>query len=592
MRQIAGELIRLYAARTSAPGFAFSPDTPWQRELEDAFSYIETPDQLSTIEEVKRDMERPYPMDRIICGDVGYGKTEIAIRAAFKAVQDGKQVAVLVPTTLLVQQHSKTFAERYAGFPIKVAGLSRFNTAKESKEILSELAAGSIDVVVGTHRLLSADVVFKDLGLVIVDEEQRFGVEQKESLKKMRTTVDVLAMSATPIPRTLEMAVTGIREMSTITTPPEERHPILTYVGPADDAQIRAAIHRELLRDGQIFYLHNRVESIDRAAAKIQELVPEARIRIAHGQMGEAALEDVILAFWNREFDVLVCTTIVESGLDIANANTLIVERADNFGLSQLHQLRGRVGRGRERAYAYFLYPADQPLSEVALDRLKTIATNTDLGSGMRVALKDLEIRGAGNLLGGEQSGHIADVGFDLYMRMVGEAVHDYKAGIIETEEKNHECKVELPVNAHLSQEYVPGERLRLYLYRRLADVKSSADVQSIREELVDRFGELPQEAEALLSVAELRAFAKSLGITEVVAAGKFLRISPLVLPESKQLRLNRLFPGSLYKTATNTVMIAIPRAAAWTPTAEGSKVLGDTSLLEWASASLKELTQ
>ena len=589
VRQIAGELIRLYAARTSAPGFAFSPDTPWQRELEDAFSYIETPDQLTTIEDVKRDMERPYPMDRIICGDVGYGKTEIAIRAAFKAVQDGKQVAVLVPTTLLVQQHSKTFAERYSGFPIRVAGLSRFNTAKESKEILQELAAGSIDVVVGTHRLLSQDVNFKDLGLVIVDEEQRFGVEQKESLKKMRTTVDVLAMSATPIPRTLEMAVTGIREMSTITTPPEERHPILTYVGPADDAQIKAAIHRELLRDGQIFYLHNRVESIDRAAAKIQELVPEARIRIAHGQMGEAALEDVILAFWNRDFDVLVCTTIVESGLDIANANTLIVERADNFGLSQLHQLRGRVGRGRERAYAYFLYPPDQPLSEVALDRLKTIATNTDLGSGMRVALKDLEIRGAGNLLGGEQSGHIADVGFDLYMRMVGEAVHDYKAGIIETDERNHECKVELPVNAHLSQEYVPGERLRLDLYRRLADVKNSQDVESIREELIDRFGELPSEAVSLLVVAQLRAFAKSLGISEVVAAGKFLRISPLVLPESKQLRLNRLFPGSLYKSASNTVMIAIPRAAAWTPSAEGSKVLGDTSLLEWAAASLHQ---
>ena len=590
VRQIAGELIRLYAARTSAPGFAFSPDTPWQRELEDAFSYIETPDQLSTIEEVKRDMERPYPMDRIICGDVGYGKTEIAIRAAFKAVQDGKQVAVLVPTTLLVQQHSKTFAERYAGFPIHVAGLSRFNTAKESKEIVQGLAAGAIDVVVGTHRLLSNDVAFKDLGLVIVDEEQRFGVEQKESLKKLRTTVDVLAMSATPIPRTLEMAVTGIREMSTITTPPEERHPILTYVGPSDDAQIKAAIHRELLRDGQIFYLHNRVETIDRAAAKIQELVPEARIRIAHGQMGENALEDVILAFWNREFDVLVCTTIVESGLDIANANTLIVERADNFGLSQLHQLRGRVGRGRERAYAYFLYPPEQPLTEVALDRLKTIATNTDLGSGMRVALKDLEIRGAGNLLGGEQSGHIADVGFDLYMRMVGEAVHDYKSGIIETEEKNRDCKVELPVNAHLSEEYVPGERLRLDLYRRLADVASSSDVHAIQEELHDRFGELPAEAESLLKVAELRAFAKSLGIAEVVAAGKFLRVSPLHLPESKQLRLQRLFPGSLYKSATNTVMIAIPRAAAWTPTAEGSKLLGDTSLLEWASTSLHEL--
>ena len=592
VRQIAGELIRLYAARTSAPGFAFSADTPWQRELEDAFSYIETPDQLSTIEDVKRDMERPYPMDRIICGDVGYGKTEIAIRAAFKAVQDGKQVAVLVPTTLLVQQHTKTFAERYAGFPIRVAGLSRFNTAKESKEILQELAAGSVDVVVGTHRILSTDVQFKDLGLVVVDEEQRFGVEQKESLKKMRTTVDVLAMSATPIPRTLEMAVTGIREMSTITTPPEERHPILTYVGPAEDAQIKAAIHRELLRDGQIFYIHNRVESIDRAATKLQELVPEARIRIAHGQMSEGQLEDVILAFWNRDFDVLVCTTIVESGLDIANANTLIVERAENFGLSQLHQLRGRVGRGRERAYAYFLYPPDQPLSEVAIDRLKTIASNTDLGSGMRVALKDLEIRGAGNLLGGEQSGHIADVGFDLYMRMVGEAVNDYKTGIIETEEKSHECKVELPVNAHLSEEYVPGERLRLDLYRRLADVKSAAEVESIREELVDRFGELPHEAISLLRVAQLRAFAKSLGVREVVAAGKYLRISPLVLPESKQLRLNRLFPGSLYKSATNTVMIAIPRAAAWTPTAQGSAVIGDTSLLEWAAKSLDELTK
>jgi transcription-repair coupling factor (superfamily II helicase) len=345
VRQIAGELIRLYAARTSSPGFAFSPDTPWQRELEDSFSYIETPDQLSTINDVKADMERPYPMDRIICGDVGYGKTEIAIRAAFKAVQDGKQVAVLVPTTLLVQQHTKTFAERYAGFPLKVAGMSRFNSAKESKEVIEGLAAGVIDVVVGTHRILSNDVAFKDLGLVIVDEEQRFGVEQKESLKKLRTTVDVLAMSATPIPRTLEMAVTGIREMSTITTPPEERHPILTYVGPAEEAQITAAIHRELLRDGQIFYLHNRVESIDRAASRLQELVPEARIRVAHGQMSEGALEDTILAFWNRDFDVLVCTTIVESGLDIQNANTLIVERADMFGLSQLHQLRGPWSR-------------------------------------------------------------------------------------------------------------------------------------------------------------------------------------------------------------------------------------------------------
>ena len=591
VRQIAGELIRLYAARTSSPGFAFSPDTPWQRELEDSFSYIETPDQLSTINDVKADMERPYPMDRIICGDVGYGKTEIAIRAAFKAVQDGKQVAVLVPTTLLVQQHTKTFAERYAGFPLKVAGMSRFNSVKESKEVLDGLLKGTVDVVIGTHRILSSDVVFKDLGLVIVDEEQRFGVEQKEALKKMRTTVDVLAMSATPIPRTLEMAVTGIREMSTITTPPEERHPILTYVGPAEEGQITAAIHRELLRDGQIFYLHNRVETIDQAASRIQELVPEARIRVAHGQMSEGALEDVILGFWNRDFDVLVSTTIVESGLDIQNANTLIVERADRFGLSQLHQLRGRVGRGRERAYAYFLYPADQPLTEIALERLTTIAANTDLGSGMRVALKDLEIRGAGNLLGGEQSGHIADVGFDLYMRMVGEAVNDYKAGIIETQEKVSDCKVELPINAHLSTAYVPGERLRLDLYRRLADVKNTADVESIAAELLDRFGELPEEATALLGVASLRALAKSVKLIEVVIQGKFLRLAPLTLPESKQLRLSRLYPGSLYKSATRTVLVALKTGNAWNPS-ENAPLIVDTSLLAWVVEAVNQLSE
>jgi len=589
VRQIAGELIRLYAARTSSPGFAFSADTPWQRELEDSFAYIETPDQLSTINEVKADMERPYPMDRIICGDVGYGKTEIAIRAAFKAVQDGKQVAVLVPTTLLVQQHTKTFEERYSGFPIKVAGLSRFNTAKESKEILAGAAAGTFDVVVGTHRILSNDVHFKDLGLVIVDEEQRFGVEQKESLKKLRTTVDVLSMSATPIPRTLEMAVTGIREMSTITTPPEERHPILTYVGARDDAQITAAIHRELLRDGQIFYIHNRVESIEQVALKLQTLVPEARIRIAHGQMSEGALEDVILAFWNRDFDVLVCTTIVESGLDIANANTLIVERADLFGLSQLHQLRGRVGRGRERAYAYFLFPPDQPLSELAHDRLKTIAANTELGAGMRVALKDLEIRGAGNLLGGEQSGHIADVGFDLYMRMVGEAVHEYKSGIIESEEPNHECKVELPINAHLDATYVPGERLRLDLYRRLADVRNNEDVRAIEEELTDRFGALPEEAQTLLGVAALRAFAKGISLREVVAQGKFVRLSPIHLPESKQLTLARMYPGSLYKSASSTALVALPKSSAWNPS-ESTAPIVDTSLLAWVTQVVTEL--
>jgi len=586
VKQIAAELIQLYAARMSAPGYAFSPDTSWQRELEAAFPYVETIDQLSTIEEVKRDMERSYPMDRVVCGDVGYGKTEIAIRAAFKAVQDAKQVAVLVPTTLLVQQHLKTFEERYAGFPIRIAGLSRFNTAKESKEILEGLAAGSIDVVIGTHRILSKDVVFRDLGLVIVDEEQRFGVEHKEELKKARTNIDVLSMSATPIPRTLEMAITGIREMSNITTPPEERHPVLTYVGPYDERQVTAAIHRELLRDGQIFFLHNRVESIDRVALRLKELVPEARVRIAHGQMSERELEEVILGFWQRDFDILVCTTIIESGIDIPNANTLIVDRADAFGLSQLHQLRGRVGRGRERAYSYFLYSPDKPLTEVAHDRLQTIATNTDLGSGMQVALKDLEIRGAGNMLGGEQSGHIAEVGFDLYMRMVGEAVEDFKTGYVDVNPRMKECKVELPITAHLPVEYVPSERLRLDLYRRMADCSDDAGLNSIVEELVDRFGELPEPALSLIEVARIRTLAKSKELTEVVWQGKFLKVAPLTLPESAQLRLTRLYPGTLIKEATKSLLVARSAAPNWLE--NGS--VGDTSVLSWTKEVLLNL--
>ena len=588
VKQIAAELIQLYAARMAAPGFAFSPDTPWQRDLEEAFPYVETIDQLSTIDEVKRDMEARHPMDRIVCGDVGYGKTEIAIRAAFKAVQDGKQVAVLVPTTLLVQQHLTTFMNRYTGFPVRVAGLSRFNTVKESKEIVAGLSDGSIDIAIGTHRLLSKDIQFKDLGLVIVDEEQRFGVEHKEELKKTRTNVDVLSMSATPIPRTLEMAITGIREMSNITTPPEERHPVLTYVGFYDDKQIMAAIHRELLRDGQIFFVHNRVDSIDAMAERLHKLVPEARIGIAHGQMGERELEDVIIAFWEREYDVLVCTTIIESGIDIPNANTLIVDRADSFGLSQLHQLRGRVGRGRERAYAYFLYSADKPLSEVAHDRLKTIATNTDLGSGMQVALKDLEIRGAGNLLGGEQSGHIAEVGFDLYMRMVGEAVEDFKTGIVDTEERVRDCKVELPVTAHLPIEYVPSERLRLDLYRRMADAPSDKELDSIVEELEDRFGPLPEPAKNLIDVARLRTFAKSLGLTEVVLQGKYLKISPVLLPESAQVRTLRVFPGSLIKPATKSLLVAKVTPLNLQPNSQESEDVGDTSTLSWAWDALK----
>ena len=586
VKQIAAELIRLYAARMSAPGFAFSPDTPWQKELEESFAFVETIDQQATIDEVKRDMEKPNPMDRIVCGDVGYGKTEIAVRAAFKAVQDSKQVAILVPTTLLVQQHFTTFSNRYAGFPIRIAALSRFNTPRESKEVIAGLKSGVVDVVIGTHRLLSKDIEFANLGLLVVDEEQRFGVEHKEELKKARTNVDVLAMSATPIPRTLEMAITGIREMSNITTPPEERHPVLTYVGPYDEKQVTAAIHRELLRDGQIFYIHNRVESIDAVAQRIKKLVPEIKIGIAHGQMNERVLEEVILGFWNQEFDLLLCTTIIESGIDIPNANTLIVDRSDLFGLSQLHQLRGRVGRSRERAYAYFLYPTEQPITELAHDRLTTIATNTDLGAGMQVALKDLEIRGAGNLLGGEQSGHIAEVGFDLYMRMVADAVDEFKSGYFAEKPKNNECKVELPINAHLPVEYIESERLRLDLYRRMADAQNDDALAEINSELIDRFGQLPEPAKELLAVASLRLFAKSLGLTDIAIAGKNLRLSPVVLAESAQLKLARLYPGSIYKNATQILLVARPVSANWIDTPE----VGNTSTLEWVDKVLRNL--
>jgi transcription-repair coupling factor (superfamily II helicase) len=575
VREIAAELIRLYAARMSAPGHAFAADTPWQRELEDAFDYIETPDQLAAIDEVKADMQAPHPMDRVICGDVGYGKTEIAVRAAFKAVMDGKQAAVLVPTTLLAQQHLTTFAERFAAFPVTVRGLSRFQTDREHREILAGLADGTVDVVIGTHRLLQPETAFHDLGLVVVDEEQRFGVEHKEFLKRLRTSVDVLTMSATPIPRTLEMSITGIREMSVIQTPPEERHPVLTFVGAYDERQIGAAVRRELLREGQVFYIHNRVESIERAARRLRELVPEARVEVAHGQMPEHQLERVMLGFWEREFDVLVCTTIVENGLDISNANTLVIERGDLLGLSQLHQLRGRVGRGRERAYAYVLYPPERPLTDEAHDRLATIAAHADLGAGMHVAMKDLEIRGAGNLLGGEQSGHIAAVGFDLYMRLVGEAVAEFKDG--GRPEEVSEVRVELPVDAHLPHDYVPGERLRLDAYRRLASAQTDADVEGVRAELRDRYGELPPEVENLLAVAGLRTFARGFGITEIAMQGKYVRFAPLDLRESQVMRLQRLHPGSIVKPAARIVLVTAPKTGRI-----GGTTLRDQALLDW----------
>jgi transcription-repair coupling factor (superfamily II helicase) len=582
VRQIASELIRLYSARMASPGFAFGPDTPWQRELEDAFPYVETPDQLGAIDEVKQDMERPVPMDRLISGDVGYGKTEIAVRAAFKAVQDGKQVAVLVPTTLLVQQHFSTFSERYAPFPVTVRPLSRFQGSAETAETLRGLADGTVDVVIGTHKLLSPETRFARLGLVIIDEEQRFGVEHKEYLKRLRTEVDVLAMSATPIPRTLEMGVAGIREMSTILTPPEERHPVLTFVGAYDARQVAAAIRREMLRDGQVFFVHNRVSSIRKVAAQLAELVPEARIAVAHGQMNEHELEKIMVDFWERNYDVLVATTIVESGLDIPNANTLVIDRADMYGLSQLHQLRGRVGRGRERAYAYFLYPPERSLTETAHERLATVAQHTEVGAGMYVAMKDLEIRGAGNLLGGEQSGHIAGVGFDLYVRMIGEAVNELKG---DGPAEKPEVRVELPVNAHIPHDYVPGERLRLEAYTRVAAIDSEADVTAALEELTDRYGEPPEPVLNLLEVARLRTAARRAGLTDITAAGNHIRFAPVELPDSRQVRVQRLYPKTVLKPPVRTMLVPVPKTAPF-----GGKPLRDTELLAWCGEVIRSV--
>lgn len=583
VRDIAVELVKLYSARMAAKGHAFGPDTPWQRELEEAFPFAETPDQLQTIDEIKADMEKPIPMDRLLSGDVGFGKTEVAVRAAFKAIQDGKQVAMLVPTTLLVKQHVETFTERFAGFPVHVRSLSRFQTDKQARDTLAGLTDGTVDMVIGTHRILTDKVIFKDLGLLIIDEEQRFGVEHKETLKKLKTNVDILAMSATPIPRTLEMAVTGIREMSTLQTPPEERHPILTYVGPRNDKQIAAAIRRELLREGQVFFVHNRVQSIQRVAAQLADLVPEARIAVAHGQMGEHALEQVVDDFWERRADVLVSTTIVETGLDISNANTIIIDRADKYGLSQLHQLRGRVGRARERAYAYFLYDEMKPLSETAADRLETIAVNNDLGSGMQVALKDLEIRGAGNLLGAEQAGHIAGVGFDLYLRMIGEAVSAFRGDEVEGPT---ELRLELPVQARIPESYIDSERLRLEAYQKLSAAASASAkddaLDLVIDELRDRYGEPPAEVEGLLAVARLRRRAAQAGLTDVVAMGPNLRIAPADLPESMRVRLQRLHPKAKLVASGEALLVPLP-------TAGGGRV-GDADLIAWVGQLIEQL--
>ncbi|WP_257161515.1 transcription-repair coupling factor [Corynebacterium cystitidis] len=591
VREIAGELVQLYAKRVSAPGHAFAADSPWQHEMEDAFPFVETEDQMAAIEAVKEDMEKPVPMDRVIVGDVGFGKTEVAVRAAFKAVQDGAQVAVLVPTTLLAQQHYSTFATRMAGFGVEIRELSRFTSAADSKKILKGLADGSVDIVIGTHRLLQTGVQWKNLGLIVVDEEQRFGVEHKEHIKALKAHVDVLTMTATPIPRTLEMSMTGIREMTSITTPPEDRHPVLTYVGPYEEKQVAASIRRELLRDGQVFFIHNKVSDIEKKARELRELVPEARIVVAHGQMSEQVLEQTVQGFWDREFDVLVCTTIVETGLDIANANTLIVENAQNMGLSQLHQLRGRVGRSRERGYAYFLYPKGATLTETSYDRLATIAQNNDLGAGMAVAQKDLEMRGAGNVLGAEQSGHIAGVGFDLYVRLVGEAVATYKAlatgeVVDATDQGPKEIRIDLPVDAHIPETYVNSERLRLEQYRKIAETRDDDQLATIIEEMTDRFGPLPEEVQRLMAVARVRHQARAAGVANITVQGNRIKLHPVELPDSKQVRLKRLYPGSAYRAAAKAVQVPFPKAGKGI----NQPGLRDTALLQWVADFLAEM--
>jgi transcription-repair coupling factor (superfamily II helicase) len=526
VEEIAGELLEIYAAREVAPGYAYGPDSPWQQELEGAFPYVETEDQLRAIEQVKTDMEQPKPMDRLICGDVGYGKTEVALRAAFKAAMEGKQVAVLVPTTVLAQQHYQTFVDRLKPYPVFVEMLSRFRSKKEQQKILEGMRTGSVDIVIGTHRLLQKDVGFKNLGLLIIDEEQRFGVSHKERLKKMRTEVDVLTLTATPIPRTLHMSLTGVRDMSTIDTPPEERLSIKTVVAEYDETLIRTAILRELDRGGQVYFVHNRVIGIEQMAQRLARIVPEATIAIAHGQMPERQLEQVMMSFMRGTSDVLVCTSIIESGLDIPNANTIIINRADRFGLAQLYQLRGRVGRGAVRAYAYLLTPKNYEFGEAARKRLEAIAEASELGAGFRIAMRDLEIRGAGELLGARQHGHIAAVGFDLYCRLLAQAVRELKGEspeLVTSEEAlayltplSEGVQINLPLPVYLPGDYVPEETLRLQLYRRLAGLLSEDEIETMAQELEDRFGELPEPVANLLYQLKLKILAMESGVQAI----------------------------------------------------------------------------
>lgn len=563
IEKIAEELVELYQQRESQDGFSFSADSPWQLELEESFPFIETNDQIIAMNDVKSDMERKMPMDRLVCGDVGFGKTEIALRAAFKAVQDSKQVAVLVPTTLLAQQHYQTFTERLVPFPIEVAVLSRFLTNKEAKQVISKLCAGEIDLIIGTHRLLSEDIKFKDLGLLIIDEEQRFGVTHKEKIKSLRSNVDVLTLTATPIPRTLEMSLTGIRDLTLLNTPPTDRKPIMTFVGEYENSIVSSAIRREILRDGQVFFVHNKISDIEVVADRLREQVPSARIATAHGQMDEGLLEQTVIDFWEKKYDVLVCTTIIESGIDMPSVNTLIVDNADRMGLGQLHQLRGRVGRSGIKAYAYLFTPRGHNLTEDAIERLKTVGETSELGSGFKIAMRDLEIRGAGNLLGTGQSGHIAAVGYDLYCKLVKEAVEELKHV---PKDSQQEIEIEIPLTAYIPKDYITRDDSKLEFYRSIADIKSNKDLERIQKTWLDRYGPVPEEATNLLKIAHLKLTARSLGIEKIIAkkipgfgrAEWNIHLRPLALRPSQRVRTLRLYEGSLYKEEKQELIIKI----------------------------------
>ena len=531
LKKLAFDLAELYASRQKNAGYAFSHETPWQREFEDMFPYELTADQQQSVEQIFADMESPRNMDRLLCGDVGYGKTEVALRAAFKAVLDGKQVAILAPTTILVQQHYNTIKKRFAGFPVTFEMLSRFKNPKEQREIVQHLREGKIDLLIGTHRLLAKDVQFKDLGLLIVDEEQRFGVNHKEAIKHIKTRVDVLTLSATPIPRTLHMSMVGIRDMSVLETPPEERMPVKTYVTPYDDALMTEAIRREMARGGQVYFLYNRVRSIEQMFSRLKTLVPEARVGVAHGQMRENALEDVMLDFYAGAFDVLLCTTIIESGLDVPEANTLIVFDADRFGLSQLYQIRGRVGRSNRQAYAYFTVRRDKLLSETAEKRLSAIREFTEFGAGYRIAMRDLEIRGAGDVLGPEQHGHLSAVGYDMYVKLIEQAVGEVQ-GREETPELD--TRIELSIDAYLPEDTVTDEKLRIEMYKRIAMIEDEASRLDIEEELIDRFGDIPIPVQNLMAIAQLRAITRRLGVNHLFlrSDGVHLRMDEKYLPD------------------------------------------------------------